>query len=78
MNRRACPGCAERYPFAAHRQRHVAFHCLPSGDTLRCEALPMVTELHGERVRDGHLSGGAAPAAEPAAAVPVEPKADAA
>jgi hypothetical protein len=48
MNRRACPGCAERYPFAMLRRRHVALavHCLPSGDTLACEAIPTVLALH--------------------------------
>jgi hypothetical protein len=76
MNRRACPGCAERYPFATRRLHNVAvaFHCLPSGDTLRCEALPTVVAVHGEWVKLKQLSGGTTPAAKPApvVAAPVE------
>jgi hypothetical protein len=69
MNRRACPGCSERYPFAMLRRRHAALavHCLPSGDTIACEALPTVLALHG------------VPAAEPAAVpTPVALRSDAA
>jgi hypothetical protein len=60
MNRRACPGCAERYPFELHRRRHiaVAYHCLPSGESLRCEAVPTITAVHGEKVSVGQPARG--------------------
>jgi hypothetical protein len=60
MNRRACPGCAERYPFEMHRRRHVAvaYHRLPSGDAFACEAVPTITAVHGEKVTVGQPTKG--------------------
>ncbi len=40
MNRRACPGCTERYPL--HNGRHV----LPNHETVECHALPAARKLH--------------------------------